>query len=214
MEGYLVSADGKDLRLIVDFRKEQVEVVSGKSGRIARIPSSPDRGLVTTWPRFLAIVVAATGRPSNRHSGKDEWWELEVDPTTMTDAIGDDIRPFSLARLTGEPFLATNSEEFLYRLVDHHGNRDSEGHSPGCGDPLSIGQEDLIWLGGSVTDDDFDLYEESYKAMDTGREEGFAIQGRWVGRFITYPDAGEYKVEFYAPSKFTRPGFGGVVWDD
>ncbi|MBB1032520.1 hypothetical protein G6027_16890 [Dietzia sp. SLG310A2-38A2] len=119
----------KDLRLVVDFQRERIEVLSDGSRRIARTPSSPDRGLVTTWPVFLSIVVAATGRPSNRQSGADEWWELELDPATMTDSIGDDIPPFSLARLTVEPFLANNSGEFLFWYVDHHGNRDSEGHS-------------------------------------------------------------------------------------
>lgn len=204
----------KDLRLVVDFQRERIEVLSDGSRRIARTPSSPDRGLVTTWPVFLSIVVAATGRPSNRQSGADEWWELELDPATMTDSIGDDIPPFSLARLTVEPFLANNSGEFLSWYVDHHGNRDSEGHSPGCGDPLAIGEEDLIWLGGSVTDDYFDLYEQAYETASSGRDEGFSIRGRWVGRFITHPDEGEYKAEFYAPTEFKRPGFSSVDWAD
>lgn len=214
MRGRVVPTGEKDLRLVVDFQQEHVEVISGGNRRIARTPSSPDRGLVTTWPVFLAIVVAATGRPRDRRSGADEWWELEVDPVSMTDSIGDDIPPFSLARLTGEPFLARNSKEFLYWHVDHHGNREAEGHSPGCGDPASLTDADLVWFGGSVSDDYFDLYEQAYETSSSGREEGFSIQGRWVGRFITYPDKGEYRVEFYAPSTFKRPGFGDVAWAD
>lgn len=214
MKGHVVPSGEKDLRLVVDFQREHVEVLSNGTRRIARTPSSSDRGLVTTWPVFLSIVVAATGRPQDRRSGADEWWELELDPATLTDRIGDDIPPFSLARLTGEPFLASNSEEFLYWYVDHHGNRDAEGHSPGCGDPSSLTDEDVIWLGGSVASDHFDLYEETYETTTSGRDEGFSIQGRWVGRFITHPDVGEYKAEFYAPSKFKRPGFGSVDWTD
>ena len=39
-------------------------------------------------------------------------------------------------------------------------------------------------------------------------------RGDALGRFITHPDEGEYKAEFYAPTEFKRPGFSSVDWAD
>lgn len=201
------------MRLIVNNNKRQFELMMDGNQRIAKFPPSGDSFSLLSWPTFLSAIVSATGRPKDVTSGEDDWWELEIEPSKLRDISGPEISQFSLRRLDDSPFTAENFHTHLYWEVDHHGTRDSEGHAPESGDPLAIGEADLIWLGGSANDDHFDLYEELYECTTRGREHGFATTGRWTGRFTTNPKEGEYKVQFYVTANFKRPSFGNMDWN-
>ncbi|GAB3693419.1 hypothetical protein GCM10027595_05700 [Corynebacterium nasicanis] len=191
--------------LTVDLGKEEFTLTV--DGSIPKTAPFPTDGKWTLSNRdFVGAICSATNRDPHITGGHDEWWLILNDVKEFSKRYRDrhpDV--LRLALLSGSnPY--EGMDTYLKSYFDHSGKSDDEGYRPGA----RYGHYE--WLGGSVSDEDFDVLSSIGSIIDSGKEEGYKVIGPWVLRAMTGPKDGEFIVESIAPATFKLPRIKTPKW--
>lgn len=172
-------------------------------------PDQGDEWWVAHWRDFIAVVAKATGRTLHGVEGEDQWWVLDVPLSGFKDYLHRDQPRFSIKLLKEMPAGWDSIEKYLHWHCDNDGWRNGMGYYP------EVGADSRGWesIHGISADPAFDLYSSVGFALENAKKDGFKPKGKWVGRIITGPLNGQFRMELKIPTGFKYPEIPKIEWD-